>query len=154
SFTYLVTDAAAGESSTQTVAITVNPVNDLPVAVDDTGTMSEDDTSKTFDVRANDTLDPDAGASNNIAVFAPIIAANSLGIDANDLVIGVHNNQVDVHLLGTDWQKLNAGESLDITVQYALFGNGFEASGATLTVTVEGADDNNGGGGGGGATVD
>ncbi len=37
SFTYTVTDAASGESATQTVAITVNPVNDEQVLATNTG---------------------------------------------------------------------------------------------------------------------
>ncbi|MHB1401983.1 MAG: tandem-95 repeat protein, partial [Thiobacillus sp.] len=35
SFSYTVTDAASGESATQSVSITVNPVNDAPVAMAD-----------------------------------------------------------------------------------------------------------------------
>lgn len=42
SFQYLVTNIIAGESSTQTVAITVSGVNDLPVALDDSFTLDED----------------------------------------------------------------------------------------------------------------
>jgi VCBS repeat-containing protein len=41
SFTYTVTDSASGESQTQTVVITVNPVSDLSAA-DDSGTTLED----------------------------------------------------------------------------------------------------------------
>ena len=42
SFTYTVTDAASGESATQTVSITVNPVNDAPVAADTSISTNED----------------------------------------------------------------------------------------------------------------
>ena len=41
SFTYTVTDSASGETATQTVNITVNPVTDL-TAADDTATTNED----------------------------------------------------------------------------------------------------------------
>ena len=43
SFTYTVTDAASGESSTQTVSLTVNPVTDL-TAADDVASGDEDTT--------------------------------------------------------------------------------------------------------------
>jgi large repetitive protein len=141
SFTYTVDDGHGGSASA-TVNVTVTPVNDAPVAADDVGTMTEDDASMLFDVRSNDTLDPDAGASNTIAVFEPVIAANTLGIDGTDLSVGVSGGKVDVHLLGTDWQKMQAGETLEITIPYGLFGNGItDASGANLVVTVMGVND-------------
>ena len=53
SFTYRVTDGAA-ESNTATVTLTVNAVNDAPVANDDTATTNED-TAVTINVLDNDT---------------------------------------------------------------------------------------------------
>ncbi len=47
SFTYTVTDAASGESLTQTVSLTVNPINDAPVAVLDNVRVGEDDPDQT-----------------------------------------------------------------------------------------------------------
>jgi DNA/RNA endonuclease G (NUC1)/serine/threonine protein phosphatase PrpC len=52
SFTYVVSDGRGGEA-TGTVNITVNAVNDNPVAVDDSATTNED-TPVTIDVVAND----------------------------------------------------------------------------------------------------
>lgn len=42
SFTYLVTDAASGESSTQTVNLTINPENTAPEGTDSSATIDED----------------------------------------------------------------------------------------------------------------
>ena len=42
SFTYQAVDSLGGVSNTATVTITVTAVNDPPVAVDDTATVSED----------------------------------------------------------------------------------------------------------------
>src|SRR5205085_5595405 len=53
SFTYTVTDAAAGESATQTVSITVTAVTDL-TANDDSFSTSED-TALSDSVAINDT---------------------------------------------------------------------------------------------------
>ncbi|MBE2197677.1 MAG: tandem-95 repeat protein [Anaerolinea sp.] len=59
SFTYTVSDGQGG-SDTATVVITVNPVNDAPVANDDAATTPED-TAVTIPVLTNDTdLDGDA----------------------------------------------------------------------------------------------
>jgi len=52
-FTYRVSDGQA-QSNVATVVITVAPVNDAPVAVDDIVTLAED-TPLTLDVRTNDT---------------------------------------------------------------------------------------------------
>ncbi|OGO45246.1 MAG: hypothetical protein A2W37_13100 [Chloroflexi bacterium RBG_16_63_12] len=53
SFTYKANDGFE-DSNTATVAITVNPVNDAPVAGDDS-TITDEDTAKTITVLANDT---------------------------------------------------------------------------------------------------
>src|SRR5262249_54996248 len=105
-FTYTISDGAGG-TSTATVTITVTAVNDVPVAVADQGSMTEDDSSASFNVRGNDTLDPDAGAPNNVTLGAATIASNAFGIDASDISITVDgSNNVVVNLLGSDWQKM------------------------------------------------
>jgi hypothetical protein len=59
SFTYHANDGTA-DSNTVTVTLTVNPVDDPPVAVDDSATVLEDASATTIDVLANDT-DIDGG---------------------------------------------------------------------------------------------
>ncbi|WP_323596092.1 Ig-like domain-containing protein, partial [Aliarcobacter butzleri] len=54
SFEYTITDVD-GDTSTAVVSLTVNPVNDVPVAVNDTFTLDED-ASYTGTVTSNDTL--------------------------------------------------------------------------------------------------
>ncbi len=64
-------------SSTATVSITVNPVNDVPIANDDTATVDQGSTANLIDVLAND-LDPDgdllslntASAQNGTVTFS------------------------------------------------------------------------------------
>ena len=58
-FTYIISDGNGG-SDTAMVTVTVNPVNDAPVAEDDTATTDED-TLVTIDILANDS-DVDGGA--------------------------------------------------------------------------------------------
>jgi len=59
SFTYFANDGQAN-SAAATVTITVNAINDPPVAVGDSATVSEDDPATAIDVLANDT-DIDGG---------------------------------------------------------------------------------------------
>ena len=59
SFTYTIRDGN-GVPDTGTVTVTVTPVNDAPVAVNDTATMAEDSAGISGNVLANDT-DVDAG---------------------------------------------------------------------------------------------
>ncbi len=68
SFTYKATDGLA-DSSSVTVTITVNPVNDAPDAVDDTA-ITNDETSVVINVLAND-IDPDSDTLTVIAVSIP-----------------------------------------------------------------------------------
>ena len=59
SFTYTISDGKGG-TATATVSVTINPVNDLPVAVNDTATTNED-IAATISVKANDSdVDGDA----------------------------------------------------------------------------------------------
>ncbi|MEO3761589.1 Ig-like domain-containing protein, partial [Mycobacterium sp. B14F4] len=66
-FTYHATDGTL--SDTATVTITVTPVNDAPIAADDTATTTED-TPVTIDVLANDT-DPDADTLTALVISGP-----------------------------------------------------------------------------------
>ena len=67
---YFAADDADGADSTS-VTITVTSVNDAPVAVDDTGTMTEDDSATSFTVLSNDT-DTEGGT---LTVSSPTISS-------------------------------------------------------------------------------
>ena len=60
SFTYTLSDGIGGVA-TGTVAVTVTPVNDNPLAVNDTVTVAEDSNGTIVTVLANDTDGPDTG---------------------------------------------------------------------------------------------
>ncbi|MBW7864418.1 MAG: tandem-95 repeat protein, partial [Candidatus Hydrogenedentes bacterium] len=73
SFVYRITDDGAplpAEFSTATVTVTVNPVNDAPVANDDTATTNED-TSVVVAVLANDTDVDGATDPATVAIVTP-----------------------------------------------------------------------------------
>ena len=79
SFTYTVSDAG-GETDTALVSLTVNPVNDVPVAVDDVASLDED-SSTVIDVLVNDS-DIDGDVLSVAAVTQPshgIVTINADG---------------------------------------------------------------------------
>ncbi|WP_224360512.1 Ig-like domain-containing protein [Hyalangium versicolor] len=65
-FTYTVTDGNGG-TDTATVTMTVTPVNDPPVANDDSFTVLEDSGATVLNVLANDSSAPDTGETLTVA---------------------------------------------------------------------------------------
>ena len=132
----------AGDTSTANLVVTVNGANDVPTANDDTGGMSENAGATLFDVRSNDTLDIDHTAPNSITI-GTVSASGPAGdgITGADVTTAVVGNQVQI-TLGADFQKLGGGETATIDVAYTLQGDQpGDTDGATLTVTVTGAND-------------
>ncbi|NOR49209.1 MAG: S8 family serine peptidase, partial [Methanosarcinaceae archaeon] len=74
-FTYKAKDSKNAESSPATVTITVNPVNDIPVALDDSYSVNED---TSLDVPAAGVLSNDTDADND-ALSAELVAVPSNG---------------------------------------------------------------------------
>ena len=113
----------------------MNGVNDGPIAVDDTPaqsvnfSMTEDAAATSFNVLANDTKDADHTAVNNITTGT--VAASTSGsaaafISGSDVTVGLTgaapNEQIQL-TLGSDFQKLAAGETATIDVSYTLHGD-------------------------------
>jgi large repetitive protein len=117
--TYTISDGKGG-FSTATVTITVNPVNDLPVAVNDSATTNED-TPVTVSVLANDSdLDGDT-----LTVTTASAGNGLVTVNPNGTVTYTPNP----NYFGTD------------TVTYTISdGNGGTAT-ATVTITVDPVND-------------
>jgi hypothetical protein len=82
SFSYTVTDAASGESATQSVSITVNPVNDAPVAVADRILVSKGVTVTlpAIALIGNDTdADGDSLRINSVTPGSQVVTLNNDG---------------------------------------------------------------------------
>ena len=131
SFTFKANDGEA-DSNVATITITVNPVNDPPIADPDTGTTDED-TILSVDVLANDYEDPvegDAVTTANL-VSSPVQGSVTLNSDGGfDF-----NPDGDFEDLGTD-------ESRDATFTYtATDERGATSLPATVTITVDGIND-------------
>ncbi|WNG60199.1 tandem-95 repeat protein [Archangium gephyra] len=110
-------------SDSDTVAITVTPVNDPPTVANDSLTVTEDSAATVVDVLANDSSSPDTGET--LTVSAVSTAANG----TVTLSAGVVRYQPNANYNGTD--------SFTYTVSD---GNGGSAT-ATVSVTVTPAND-------------
>ena len=142
-FNYTIQDTG-GLQDTATLTITIHGADDLPQAVADTGTMTEDDAPTSFNVIANDTQDPDSTASNAITVGPGSITVTGPGGETfvnTDATASIVSNQVQVSLVNADFQQLALGQHATVTVPYTLTGDTGETSSANLVVTVNGVND-------------
>ncbi|MFN5538738.1 MAG: Ig-like domain-containing protein, partial [Candidatus Melainabacteria bacterium] len=123
SFTYIITDKA-GLTSTATVNLTINPVNDPPVAVNDS-VVTNEDTPITINVLANDT-DPD------IATNADVISIQSVGTPSNGTAV-ISSGQIkytpNLNYFGTDSFTYTITDKVGLT------------STATVDVTINSIND-------------
>ncbi|HDM8176928.1 TPA: tandem-95 repeat protein, partial [Vibrio harveyi] len=115
--TYVVTDGALTDEAT--VTVTVNPINDAPVAVNDTVTTDED-TAVTIDVLANDS-DPE---NDTLTITA------SVPTEQGTVAI------VDGKLVFTPAENFNG----DATISYTI-SDGQLTDDATVAVTVNPVND-------------
>jgi VCBS repeat-containing protein len=142
-FNYTITDTG-GLQDTATLTVTIHGADDLPQAVADTGTMTEDDAATSFNVIANDTQDPDSTATNAITVGPGSITVTGPGGETfvnTDATATIVSNQVQVSLTNAHFQQLALGEHATVTVPYTLTGDTGETSSANLVVTVNGVND-------------
>ena len=119
-FTYTVSDSNGG-TATATVNITVNSINDAPVASDDTATVDED-TNVLIDVLANDN-----------DVENDTLTISTVGTPANGTTT-IENGKVKY----TPTADYNGNDSFTYTISD---GNGGSAT-ATVSITVNSVNDN------------
>jgi VCBS repeat-containing protein len=122
-FTYKVNDGSS-DSNTATVTLTVNPVNDTPVAEAQSGTIGEDALLFSGTLAATD------------------VDGDSLTFRIVDEVVGVTVNPDGTFTVDTAaHQDLDDGESRDVTFQYVANDGTVDSDPATVTVTINGAND-------------
>ncbi len=88
SFTYTIDDLAGQTSNEGGVALTINPINDLPVAVDDAANAIEGDIT-VLDLAANDYDDDDGLDLSSIDIVTPP-SDGTLTVNANGTVDYAH----------------------------------------------------------------
>jgi VCBS repeat-containing protein len=94
SFTYRSNDGQTDSANVATVSITITPVNDAPIAVDDTATTPED-TLVVLDLLANDS-DADSSTLSVVSLSAPLHGSAVLNAD------GTVSYTPDANYFGTD----------------------------------------------------
>jgi VCBS repeat-containing protein len=94
SFTYRTNDGQADSANVATVSITITPVNDAPIAVDDTATTPED-TAVVLNLVANDS-DVDSSTLSIVSLSAPLHGSAVLNAD------GTVTYTPDANYFGTD----------------------------------------------------
>jgi hypothetical protein len=119
--TYTVSDGT--DSATGTLTVTVTPVNDAPVAIADTATVSEDSATTSIDVIANDT-DVDSG---------DILSLASVSTSGTGIVL-INSDGVSVDY--TPSADFNGTEVITYTIS-----DGIDTATGTLTVTVTPVND-------------
>src|SRR5690606_7402348 len=125
--TYEISDGNGG-TDTAIVTVTVNPVNDAPIASDDAQSTDEDTTLNTSVPAATD-------IDGTIASYALVddVAEGSLTFNPD----GSYSFDPD-----GDFDDLNVGESREVTFTYTATDNEGGVSGTqTVTITVHGVND-------------
>ena len=133
-FTYSAVDNDGGQSAAKTVTITVNGVNDAPVATDGSKSTGEDSVLQSSVPTATD-------IDGTIASYALV----------SDVAKGEPDLQQRRHLqLRPERRRSKAsstGDSEQVTFTYrAIDNDGGQSAAKTVTITVNGADEAGGGG--------
>lgn len=138
--TFTVTDAEGAISPTAVATISVAPVNDNPIAVDDTSTTGENTplTGAVPGVLGNDS-DPEGDALMVTAVNGGAVGTTVAGSNGGSFIINADGSYSFDPL--TAFDDLQVNETRSTTVTYTVSdGHGGTAT-ATLTVVVSGAND-------------
>jgi len=126
SFTYTVADDSGATTAPTTVTVTVNPVNDAPVATDDTATVNEDG-QIAINVLANDS-DVDNAIGDLTVELVADPTQGSVEIDATDPNRVVYTPDADFN-------------GIDSFTYVVVDADGASSSVATVFVTVNGVND-------------
>ncbi|MHA7841060.1 MAG: Ig-like domain-containing protein, partial [Gammaproteobacteria bacterium] len=132
SFTYTISDGNGGTSSA-TVTVTVNGVNDGPIANDDTNSTDED-TAINGNVLSNDS---DVDATDVLTV----IASDNTSANGATVVVDSNGNYSYDPSSASVLQSLAVGENLVDSFTYTISDGNGGTSSATVTVTVNGLND-------------
>ncbi len=138
SFTYTIEDEN-GDRSTAIVTITVSPINDVPVAVDDTNSTDEK-SSVSGNVLSNDTdLDLDDltvveinGEATQIGTEIILSAGGTVRLNTNGTYEFNPNGEFDY---------LHTGETTQVTFTYSITDGIANSNSATVTITIVGIND-------------
>ena len=130
-FTYVATDPS-GTTSVETVTVTVNPVNDAPVAVDDNITFPGESVSAVVEPLLNDT-DVD-GDTLTVQSF------DGSGLQGTIRRLGPNTDEL-FYEAGGAFESLAVGETAIETFTYVVADPSGASDQATVTLTITGVND-------------
>jgi VCBS repeat-containing protein len=137
SFTYKANNGGTSNSNTATVNITVNAVDDNPVAVNDTKTVLEDADATTIDVLANDT-DIDGGPKTIASVTQPANGTVVITNGGSDLTYKPNANYCNDGSPTDDFNyTLNGGSEAKVSVTVTCVNDTPTISGTTGPATPD-----------------
>lgn len=126
-FTYTIRRGASGPTTTGTINVQVQPVNDPPNAVDDTKTVNENSTDNSIDVIGNDLISPDTNETLTVTAVTQ----------------GNHGGTISIGPGGSTIRYTPAASFIGTeTFTYTVKDTGGLTDTATVTVTVVNANDN------------
>ena len=125
---YTIIDAR-GKTSSATIAVTVNGLNDSPTALVDSASTDKNNTV-TVKPLTND-VDPDTNDILSLVSADIITGIGSLAIE----------NDKAIYDPGTAYGNLQDGQSETVTIEYVISDNHGATSTSTITVTIAGIDD-------------
>ena len=132
-FSYTITDKN-GDTSSAEVTVTVNSVDDIPLASNDTTSVNEDSTNNTINVINNDSFGGDGPNTGTIAIISTTSAENgTIKVDNNT----TPTNPLDDKITYTPFENFFGIDSFTYTITDA---DG-DASNATVTVNVISVND-------------
>ena len=138
SFTYTIEDEN-GDASTATVTILVTPVNDIPVAIDDSNSTDEK-SSVSGNVLTNDT-DSDLDALTVLEINGePALLGAEVEISNGGIIQLNANGTYDFNPNG-DFNYLHTGETTQVTFTYSMTDGIADSNIATVTITIIGVND-------------
>ena len=132
-FTYTICDSN-NTCGTASVNVTINAVDDLPTAIDDTATVNEDSGVTSIDVTDNDDFGGDGPSIGTISL------SNGTSTNGGTLTIndnGTPNDPTDDEVNYTPAADFNGSDTFDYTIEDA---DGDTSTG-TVTVTVNSVND-------------
>jgi VCBS repeat-containing protein len=138
-FTVIVSDGHGGTVE-QVIDLTVTPVNDGPVAVDDIGSATESQT-KLFDLAAND-QDIDGNPLSLSGFTVEDVNGIALSPDAAKAAFAIVDGKLSF-TPGSLFEGLNDGDTATVTLSYTVSdGTHTDTCSFTLTVNGEGEEQN------------
>ncbi|HAH43335.1 MAG TPA: hypothetical protein DCM07_00495, partial [Planctomycetaceae bacterium] len=138
-------DVAGNAVLSNTFTVTVNALNDAPVAVDDAVSTDEDTELINGDVLAANPTNPDSDVENNTLT---VTAVNGNAVDVGNAVAIGAGGLLTLNSSGTftfnpngQYEELAVGETATETFTYTIDDGNGGTDTATVTITIQGVND-------------